>query len=111
MTRGMAAIGGTVATATALSPRTFLRLFGVAPEEVTGAAEMGWRLFAARTAYLSARAWSGDEAARDAFLPIQVLDQAVFWHAFANRSIPRRGALLAAATSGVIIALDVRRRA
>lgn len=107
----MAAIAGGVATASALSPRAFLRLFGVDPDEVTGAAEVGWRLFSVRTAYLGARAWGGDASARDAFLPVQLLDQVVFWHAFFKRSIPRRGALMAAATSGVIIAIDARRRA
>ena len=108
--RGMAAIGVGVAVGSALSPRTFLRAFGVAPHEVTGAAEFGWRLFAVRTAYLSALALRGDEAARAAFLPVQVLDQVVFWHAFANRSVPRRAAVMAAAASGAIVALDVNRR-
>jgi hypothetical protein len=108
--RGMAAIGGTVALASAARPRAFLRMFGIAPREVTGAAAFGWRLFAVRTAYLSVIAWRGDATARAAFLPIQMLDQVVFWHAFAERSVPRRAALLAAATSGAIVALDVRRR-
>ena len=106
----MAAIAGGVAMASAVSPRTFLRIFGVPPEEVTGAAELGWRLFAVRTGYLGGLGMRGDPTARDAFLPVQLLDQAVFWHAFGTRSVPRRAALLAAATSGVIIALDVQRR-
>jgi hypothetical protein len=111
-TLAMAAIGGAVATGMAVSPRAFLRPFGVPPEEVTGAGALGWRLFAARTGYLSARAAAGDASAREAFLPIQLLDQAVFWHAFATRSVPRRTAVLAAATSGAIVALDsIRRRA
>ncbi|HYP48110.1 MAG TPA: hypothetical protein VEQ61_05685 [Thermoleophilaceae bacterium] len=109
--RGMAAIGGAVASGSALSPRTFLRRFGLRGAEVTGAAELGWRLFAVRTAYLSALAASGDEAARRAFLPVQVLDQAVFWQAFATRSVPRRAAVMAATASGVIIVLDLTRRA
>ena len=85
-------------------------MFGIAPREVTGAAAFGWRLFAVRTGYLSALAWRGDETARAAFLPVQLLDQVVFWHVFAARSVPRRAALLAAGTSGAIVALDVRRR-
>lgn len=109
-TRAMAAIGGTVSVLTAIAPRTFLRPFGIPPEEVTGAAAFGWRLFAVRTAYLSALAARGDTTARDAFLPIQILDQAVFWHAYAQRSVPRRAPVLAAVTSGAIIALDLRRR-
>jgi hypothetical protein len=78
---------------------------------VTGAAEFGWRLFAVRTAYLSALSARGGAAARAAFLPIQLLDQAVFWHAYASGSVPRRAALMAAAASGAIIALDLSRRA
>lgn len=108
--RGMSAIGLAVATGAGLAPRQFLRLFGVPDDEVTGAATFGWRLFAVRTAYLGALAMKGDEAARRAFLPIQILDQAVFWHAFARRSVPRPAPLLAAAASGVIIALDLERR-
>ena len=108
--RATAAIALGVAAGSALAPRAFLRVFGIAPEEVTGAAAFGWRLFAARTGYLGARAWSGDAAARDAFLPVQLLDQAVFWHAYATRSVPRRATVMAAATSGVIVALDLRRR-
>lgn len=74
------------------------------------AGAFGWRLFAVRTAYLSVQAWRRDRSAREAFLPVQALDQVVFWHAFATRSVPRRAALLAAATSGAIIALDLHRR-
>jgi hypothetical protein len=108
--KGMAAIALTVAAGSAASPRAFLRPFGIDGAEVTGAAAFGWRLFAVRTAYLGARAWRGDEAARAAFLPVQLADQAVFWHAFATRSVPRRAAVMAAAASGAIIALDGRRR-
>lgn len=80
------------------------------PDEVTGAAELGWRLFAVRTGYLGVRAARGDAAAQAAFLPVQVLDQAVFWHAFAVRSVPRRAAAMAAGASAAIVALDVARR-
>jgi hypothetical protein len=107
----MAAIAATVALGAGLAPAQFLRLFGVDSREVTGVATFGWRLFAVRIGYLSARAMRGDAAARDAFLPIQFLDQAVIWHAFATRSVPRRASLLAAGTSAAIIALDHRRRA
>jgi hypothetical protein len=107
---GMAAISGGAALGSALSPRTFLRLFGIAPDEVTGAAEFGWRLFAVRTGYLGVLAARGNVVAQEAFLPVQFLDQAVFWHAFATRSVPRRAALLAATASGAIIVLDLRRR-
>ena len=72
---------------------------------------IGWRLVAARNVYISALALRGNETARDAFLPIQLLDQVVFWHAIATRSVPRRAGLMAAGASGAIIALDVARRA
>ena len=106
----MAAIGATVAAASAVAPVQFLRVFGIERREVTGAAVFGWRLFAVRTAYISGMALRGNETAREAFLPVQLLDQAVFWHAFARRSVPRRAAVLAAAASGAIIALDRVRR-
>lgn len=108
--RGMAAIAGAVAVGSAVSPRALLGVFGVPTEQVTGAAAFGWRLFAVRTAVLSGLAWRGDATARRAFLPVQALDQVVFWHAYATRSVPRRTALLAAGTSAVIVALDVARR-
>ncbi len=108
--RGMAAIGLTAAAGSGLAPRAFLRVFGIPGEDVTGAAAFGWRLFAVRTGYLSVMALRGDEAARAAFLPVQALDQAVFWQAYAAGSVPRRAAVLAAATSAAIIGLDLARR-
>ncbi len=51
--RGMAAIGATVAAGAGLAQRSFLRLFGIDPRDVTGAGAFGWRLFAVRTGYLS----------------------------------------------------------
>jgi hypothetical protein len=108
--RGMIAIAGTVAFASAFSPRLFLSAFGIRPQDVNGVALFGWRLFAVRTGFLAMLAWRGNETAREAFLPIQILDQAVFWQAFATRSVPRRASLMAAAASGVIIALDLWRR-
>lgn len=110
-TRAMAGIALGVAAGAAFAPRPFLRVFGIPPEEVTGAATFGWRLVAARNVYISALALRGNETARDAFLPIQLLDQVVFWHAIATRSVPRRAGLMAAGASGAIIALDVARRA
>lgn len=103
----MESIAALVAVGAGMAPRRFLRLFGVPGREVTGAAAFGWRLFAVRTAYLTALAVRGDESARNASLPVQMLDQVVFWHAIANRSVPRRAAALAATASGAIIALDL----
>jgi hypothetical protein len=106
----MAAIGAGAALGAGLAPRTFLRAFGIPAAEVTGAAAFGWRLFAVRTGYLSVLAWRGDRAARDAFLPVQALDQVVFWHAYRTGTVPRRAAVLAATTSGAIVVLDLLRR-
>lgn len=106
----MAVLAGAVSVASAASPRAFLRAFGIAPREVTGAAAFGWRLFAVRTAYLGVAAWQGDDDARRAFLPVQALDQVVFWHAYATGAIPRRAAVMAAATSGALVGLDLVRR-
>jgi hypothetical protein len=106
----MTTIAAVVALGSAASPRQFLRPFGVDPADVTGAAELGWRLFAVRTGYLAVRAARGDASAQAAFLPVQALDQAVFWHAFATRSVPRRAAVMAAGASGAIVALDLARR-
>jgi len=103
----MAAIGLGVGIGAALSPAALAGLYGIPPREMTGAGAFGWRLFGVRTVYLSSLALNGDVSARRAFLPIQLLDQAVFAHAYATRSIPRRAAALAMATSGAIIGLDL----
>ncbi|MBA3301031.1 MAG: hypothetical protein H0T15_04110 [Thermoleophilaceae bacterium] len=41
---------------------------------------------------------------------MQVLDQAVFAHAYRSETIPKRSAVLAMSTAGAIIALDLLRR-
>lgn len=109
-TRAMAGIALAVAAGSALAPAPFLRAFGIDRADVTGTAAFGWRLFAARNVWIGVRALRGDRSAEAAFLPVQALDQAVFWHAFATRSVPRRASLLAAGASGVIVALDLARR-
>lgn len=110
-TTGMAAIGGAVAAGSALAPRRFLRLFGVPETEVTGAAVLGWRLMAARTAALSLVAARGDPTARALFLPIQALDQAAWWWGYRQGELRLRTAGLAAVASGAIVTLDLARRA
>lgn len=110
-TTAMATIGGAVAIATALAPRRFLGLFGLSDEEVTGAAILGWRLMAVRTASISLLAASGDAVARDLFMPVQVMDQAAWWWGYRRGQLPLRTAVLAATASGAIIALDLARRA
>jgi hypothetical protein len=108
-TRGMAAIGGTVALLSAAAPRRFLGIFGLG-EQANGAAALGWRLFAIRTATISALAAGGNTAARDVFLPVQVLDQAAWWWGYRRGELPLRTAATAATASAAIVALDVARR-
>ena len=106
----MLAIGGTVGAAAALSPDLLLRAFGVPTGSLTPAGRLGWRLFAARNLYLTARAVQGDPAAEAAFGPLQALDQVAFWAAFARADLPRRTSGFAILASGAIVALDQARR-
>ncbi len=108
-TKGMAAIGGAVAVGSATAPARFLALFGIA-DHATGGAVLGWRLFAVRTAVIAGLAARGDATARDVFLPVQLMDQAAWWWGYRRGELPLRTAAMAAAASGAIIALDVRRR-
>lgn len=108
--RAMATIGISVGVAAAFAPVRLQRTFGVPNDHITPAGDFGWRLFAMRNLYLGGLALAGERSAIAAFLPVQVLDQVVFWHAFANRSVPRRTSALAAAASGVIIGMDLVRR-
>jgi len=110
MRRVEAFIALVVGVAATASPRRLLRVFGIARPEVTGAAALGWRLFGVRTAAIGAAALRGDGRAQAAILPIQVADQAVFAHALRSRAVPPRAAVMAMATSGVLIALDVAAR-
>jgi hypothetical protein len=108
-TLGMAAIGLSVAVAATVVPGTFFRTFGIA-EPPSGAAKLGWRLFAVRTATISVLAATGNRTARETFLPVQLLDQATWWWGYSRREIPLRTAALATVASGAIIALDLTRR-
>lgn len=107
----MAAIGGTVALASTIAPKSFLALFGLPAAEATGAAVLGWRLMAVRTASISLLAANGNTVARDLFLPVQIMDQATWWWGYRRGELPLRTAALAATASAAIIALDVSRRA
>ena len=108
--RAMIALGGGVGLAAAFAPTLLQRSFGIPLSDVTGSNRLGWRLFATRNLYLTARAMQGDSIAIDGFGHLQALDQVVFWHAFAERSVPRPTAVLAAATSAAIIGFDMHRR-
>lgn len=105
----MLSIGGGVGLAAAVSPDLLLRAFG-ATESLTPGGRLGWRLFAARNIYLTARALQGDRSAEDAYAPLQALDQLAFWAAVAERGLPRRTTSLAIAASGAIVVLDRIRR-
>ena len=107
----MAAIAGAVAVASTVAPERLMTLFGLPAGEATGAAVLGWRLMAVRTASISVLAARGDSAARDVFLPVQLMDQAAWWWGYRQGQLPLRTAALAAAASGAIIALDLTRRA
>jgi hypothetical protein len=109
-TLAMAAIGGTVAVASAVAPRRLLRLFGIPDAQTTGAAVLGWRLMAVRTGAVSLLAARGDATARDLFLPVQLADQAAWWWGHRRGELSLRTAVLAATASGAIVALDLRRR-
>lgn len=108
--RAMITIGGAVGLAAGVAPAHLQRAFGIDAADVTGSNRLGWRLFATRNLYLTARALQGDPTAVAAFGQLQALDQVVFWHAFASRSVPRITAVLAATTSAAIVALDLHRR-
>ncbi len=108
--RAMATIGLTVGVAAAVAPTQLQRVFGVPSSQITASGHFGWRLFAMRNLYLSGLALAGERSAIAAFLPVQLLDQVVFWQAFATRSVPRRTSTRAAAASGVIIGVDLVRR-
>jgi len=104
--RAAGALALAVGVAATASPRRMLAGFGIPGREVTGAAALGWRMFGIRTAVVGGGIVAGDASARAVLLPVQLADQAVFAHALATRSVPARAAVLAMATSGVLIALD-----
>ena len=109
--RAVAGIALSVGTGVALAPGRFARLYGLPTRAMTGTAAFGWRLFAVRTLVIGGAALAGSPAARAAFVPVQILDQLVFLHALATRSVPRRAALLAMGTSGAIVALSLAAQA
>ena len=109
-TRGMAALGSTVALGSMFAPARLLRLFGLPKRDASGAALLGWRLMGIRTATVSVLAARGDKTAQAVFLPVQVMDQAAWWWGYRRGQLPLRTAALAATASGVLIGLDLKRR-
>lgn len=110
LTLGTAAIALTVAAGSAIAPKRFLRAFGFREQDTTGAAVLGWRLFAIRTATLGVLSAGGNTTARDLFLPVQIMDQAAWWWGYRRGELPFRTAAMAAAASGAIIGIDLVRR-
>lgn len=109
-TKAMAAIGMSVSVSATVAPGLFFRVFGLPAGDATGGARLGWRLMAVRTAGISVLAATGNTTARDAFLPVQIMDQAAWWWGWSRGELPARTATTAAVASGAIIALDLRRR-
>ncbi|CAA9482544.1 MAG: hypothetical protein AVDCRST_MAG30-888 [uncultured Solirubrobacteraceae bacterium] len=109
--RASGAIALTVGTSATVSPRLLLKPFGIARRDVTGAAEMGWRMFGIRTALIGGAVLAGHADARRAVLPVQFADQLVFAQAGRSGAVPARAANLARAVSGLLIVLGFAIRA
>ena len=105
----MAALATAVAALSIGRPRLLARLLLLDPDEVTGTTRFALRLFATRNVWVVWRSLAGDEQVQDAYVPVQYLDQAVFWGSALDGSIPKRSAALTAAVSGVIIAAGRQR--
>ena len=108
--RTTAGIALAVGIGALVAPRKLLGVYGVAPGEVGGAGELGWRLFAVRNLFVGGAALGGNPTARAMVLPVQAADQALFLHALRTGSVPARAAIGAMATSGVIVALELAAR-
>ena len=108
--RAIAAFALLVGIGALLSPRALLRLYGVRADELAGAGEMGWRLFAARQLLIAAAALSGNQRARDSVLLLQAPDLVIFAHSYRSRSVPRKASVLAIATAATVAALSALAR-
>lgn len=108
--RGVAGFALLIGVGALLFPRTLLRLYGVDPNELSGAGEMGWRLFAVRNIFTAAAAISGDQKARDTILALQAPDLVIFAHCFRTRSVPRLTSVLAMFSAGGVAALGAYAR-
>ena len=97
----------TVGVGTAVSPRHFVRPFGIEPGQVTATAAWGWRMFGIRTALIGGLIVAGDPRARAAMIPVQVADQVTF--VLAGREpdgVPRRTVRMAQAVSASLVGLS-----
>ncbi len=95
-----------------LSPARLLGLYGIEPDELGGAGDVGWRLMAIRTLAVGGAAMGGSPLARDLLIGVQAPDQLAFAHGAVTGTISPRAAALASATSAGIVALclEARRR-
>lgn len=93
-----------VGAAAVVRPAALTAAYGLPP--ATGPSALAWRLFGVRTLAVGVGVLRGEPAARAVVLPVQLLDQAVFVHALARGSVPRRAGALAMATSAVLVGLS-----
>lgn len=107
----MAGIAAAVAALSIGRPQLLARILLLDPDELTGTARFALRLFATRNAWIVWRSLAGDVEVQEAYVPVQYLDQAVFWGSALDGSIPKRSAALAATISGAIIVAGQRRAA
>lgn len=85
------AVGGlatTIGVVSKVAPRRVTAVFGLPAAHLTGAADLGWRLFGVRTAVVGAGVLAGVPAARSVVVPVQLLDQVVFAHAAQTGGVP-----------------------
>ncbi|MDQ3411500.1 MAG: hypothetical protein M3509_05220 [Chloroflexota bacterium] len=104
--RGVAVAALLVGIGFALAPKRFVRLFSLPADGMTGTAALGWRLFAIRNVVIGGAVLAGSVPARRVVLLTRLLDQLVFLHALVTKSVPRRSAVLAMATSASIIGMS-----
>lgn len=105
----MAGIAATVAALALIRPRLLMRVLLLDPAELTGPGLFALRLFATRNVWVVWRSLQGDPSVQDAYVPVQYLDQMVFWASACDGAIPRRTAALAASISTVIVVAGRRR--
>ncbi len=103
----MAAIGASVAATSWVAPRVLLRILGLPAAQSTPATALALRLFAVRTAYVSALTARGDRTATRMFLPVQALDQLAWWDLYRRGELGLRPTLTCSAISAGIVAFGL----
>ncbi len=87
-----------------------MRVYGVPPEQMTGGADFGWRLFGVRTLYLSLAAIAVTNERGPRSYRCRCSTRRCSRTPYGSETIPKRSAVLAMSTAGAIIALDLLRR-